>query len=301
MRIRCSLLVLSALYAGSGGAQDLEPRQYSNVPIGVNFFVAGYLGQDGNVLFDPAIPLENAELSSDGPVTGYARSLAFGNMSGKVDIGVANVCLSGSADYLGQRYTRDVCGWTDAKTRVSVNFIGSPALTLQEFAANPQNLVVGASVQLTVPVGDYDPARLVNIGTNRWAVEAELGVSKAVRLWTIELAVAGVFHEDNDEFFGGSLREQEAIYSLQTHIVRSFMSGVWIALDSTHYRGGRTTVDGSVNADFQSNSRFGLTVSVPFNRRQSLKLYASRGISTRTGTDFDTFGAVWQYRWGGGL
>ena len=301
MKTRGALFVLGSLSAAGLGAQDLEPRQYSNVPIGVNFLVAGYLGQDGNVLFDPAVPLENAELSIDGPVTGYARSLAFGKMAGKVDIGVANVCLSGSADYLGQRYTRDVCGWTDAKTRVSVNFIGSPALTLQEFATTPQKFVVGASVQLTVPVGDYDPARLVNIGTNRWAVETEVGISKTVRLWTIELAMAGVFHEDNDEFFGGSLREQEPIYSLQAHIVRSFMSGIWIAVDSTHYRGGRTTVDGSINADFQSNSRFGLTVSVPFNRRQSLKFYASRGVSTRTGTDFDTYGAVWQYRWGGGL
>ena len=301
MRIRDGLFVLWLLHAAGLGAQDLEPRQYSNAPIGLNFFVAGYVDQEGSVLFDPAIQLENAALSIEGPALGYARSLAFGGMSGKVDMGVARACLSGSADFQGQRYARDVCGWTDAKMRVSVNFIGAPALTMQEFAQNRQNLVVGASLQLTAPVGDYDPARLANIGSNRWAAKAELGISKAVQRWTFELAAAGTFHEDNPEFFGGSLREQDPIYSLQVHIVRVFMSGHWIAVDSTHYRGGRTTLDGTVNADFQSNDRLGLTGSIPVNRRQSVKVYMSRGVSTRTGTDFDVLGAAWQYRWGAGL
>ena len=180
-------------------------------------------------------------------------------------------------------------------------FIGAPALTMQEFARNRQNLVVGASLQLTVPTGQYDPARLANIGTNRWVAKAELGVSKAVQLWTFEVSAAGTFHEDNDNFFGGSVREQDPIYSLQLHMVRSFMRGHWIAADATHYEGGRTTLDGTINADFQSNGRFGLTGSIPVNGRQSVKLYASRGVTTRTGTDFDVLGAVWQYRWGGGL
>jgi hypothetical protein len=301
MRIRCTLLVLSSLSAAGVGAQDLEPRQYSNAPIGLNFLVTGYATQDGSVLVDPAVQFENADVSIDGPAAGYARSLAFGGMSGKVDIGVARVCLSGSADYQGQRYTRDVCGLADAKMRVGINFIGAPALTMQEFVANRQNLVVGASFQVTAPVGDYDPARLVNIGTNRWAAKAELGMSKALRLWTFEVAVAGTFHETNDDFFGGKTRGQDPIYSLQAHVVRTFSSGVWIAVDSNHYRGGETTTDGTINRNFQSNKRLGLTVSVPINSRQSVKLATSTGVSTRTGTDFDVFAAFWQYRWGGGL
>jgi hypothetical protein len=282
-------------------AQDLEPRQYSNAPIGVNFLAAGYVTQDGSVLFDPVVQLENAELEIDGPLVGYARAIAFGGMSGRADVAVGRVCLSGSADYQGQRYTRDVCGLTDAKMRVAINFVGSPALTMEQFVRNRDDLVVGASLQLTAPVGDYDPARLANIGSNRWAAKAEIGASKVVRLWTIEGSVAGTFHEDNDEFFGGSMREQEPIYALQLHVVRSFQSGLWLALDWNHYRGGESTTNGVINADFQSNERFGLTLSVPINRRQSIKLNASTGVSTRTGTDFDTYGAVWQYRWGAGL
>jgi len=301
MRTRSGLSVLLLLHAAGVGAQDLEPRQYSNAPVGLNFLVAAYATQDGSVLFDPAVPLENADLSIDGPAVGYARSLAFGGLSGKVDVSVAHVCISGSADYQGQRYTRNVCGVTDAKMRVGINFIGAPALTMQEFARNRQNLVVGASLQVTAPVGDYDPARLVNIGTNRWAAKAEIGISKALRLWTFEVALGGTFHETNDDFFGGSVREQEPIYSLQAHVVRTFSSGVWLAVDSNRYQGGTTTTDGTLNRDFQSNKRLGLTLSVPVNSRQSVKIAMSTGISTRTGTDFDTIGAFWQYRWGGGL
>jgi hypothetical protein len=211
------------------------------------------------------------------------------------------VCLSGGADFQGQRFTRDVCGLTDLKTRVAINFIGAPALTMQEFVRNRDNLVVGASLQLTVPVGDYDPARLANIGSNRWAAKAEIGASKVVRLWTFDGSAAATFHQDNDEFFGGSVREQEPVYALQLHVVRSLQSGVWLAIDWNHYRGGQSTTNAVINADFQSNERFGLTLSLPINRRQSIKFNASSGISTRTGTDFDTYGAVWQYRWGAGL
>jgi hypothetical protein len=35
--------------------------------------------------------------------------------------------------------------------------------------------------------------------------------------------------------------------------------------------------------------------------RNSVKLYASSGVSSRTGNSYDLIGIAWQYRWGGGL
>ena len=35
--------------------------------------------------------------------------------------------------------------------------------------------------------------------------------------------------------------------------------------------------------------------------RFSVNLYGSTGVFTRTGSDFNTVGIAWQYRWGGGL
>ena len=251
------------------------------------------------MLVDPAVAIDNAEVEVDGPVLGYGRSVRLGPFSGKVDGAIAHVCLDGSADYQGERVTRNVCGWTDARARMTVNFIGAPPLKRQEFAGYRQDWVFGGSLQLGLPVGDYDPARLVNIGTNRASAKLELGASKNLAHWLLEVSLADTFYEDNTNFYVGRVRAQGSIASLQGHAVYRFSSGIWLAIDATRYRGGATTTDGVPSNDLQSNDRFGLTASLPINAKQSVKLAASTGVSTRTGTDFDTIGAVWQYAWGG--
>jgi hypothetical protein len=292
-------VLLAAWPFGAALAQDLEPRLYTNVPVGMNFLGAGYGYSEGNVLFDPSIALENAEIEIDGPVLGYGRAVRLGPFSGKVDGALARVCLDGSADYQGERVTRDVCGWTDARARMTVNFIGAPPLKRPEFAGYKQDWVFGASLQLGLPVGDYDPSRLVNIGANRVSSKLEVGVSKNLTHWLLEVSVADTLYEDNTKFYGGRVREQESITSLQGHAVYRFSSGIWLALDATSYHGGQTTTNGVPSNDLQSNDRFGVTASLPINAKQSVKLAASTGVSTRTGTDFDTLVAVWQYAWGG--
>jgi hypothetical protein len=293
--VACSL-------GSAAGAQDLEPRAYTNAPYGLNFLVMGFTDSDGGVLFDPSIALDNASLHIDGPVLGYARSLRMGNLSAKIDGGVSHVCIKGSADYQGQPVSGTRCGWSDARVKWSVNFFGAPALSLEEFASYRQNLVLGASLQLGVPSGDYDSARLINIGTNRWTAKPEFGLSKVLgRRWSVDLALAGTFFQTNDDYYGGRARAQDPVYSFQAHAVRMFPNGVWLAVDGTRYRGGQTRTDGFEDQNLQSNGRLGLTVALPINRRQSLKVYYSTGVATRTGTDFDTLGAAWQYRWGGGF
>ena len=60
-------------------AQDLEPRAYSNSPIGLNFVIAGYGYASGTVLTDPSLPLENVSNQSHVGVLGFATTFgAFG-------------------------------------------------------------------------------------------------------------------------------------------------------------------------------------------------------------------------------
>jgi hypothetical protein len=209
--------------------------------------------------------------------------------------------LSGEAEYAGQPVARETSGFSAPLLRVSMNFIGAPALSMKEFAGYQQDLIVGGSLQVGLPSGQYDADKLVNIGSNRWFVKPELGISKAWGPWTLELATAATIFGDNDNFFGGQQREQDPIYSLQGHLVYSFRSGIWAALTGTYFTGGRTTIDGVTGDDLQKTSRVGATLALPVNRRHSIKLYATTGLSIRTGTDFDAIGAAWQYRWGEGL
>ena len=118
---------------------------------------------------------------------------------------------------------------------------------------------------------------------------------------TLELAAGVSIYTDNHDFFGGKTRAQDPIYSIQGHVIYNFRPGIWVGLDGTYYTGGRTTVDGVEGNDLQKNARLGVTVALPVTRHNSVKLYASTGVSTRTGSNFDVLGIAWQYRWGGGL
>jgi hypothetical protein len=280
--------------------QSLEPRFYSNAPTGLNFLLGGYGISSGALSFDASVPLDDASIEVHTLLAAYARSFGLFGRSAKFDVIVPYAFLDGSALYEGARVTRRVDGLADPGFRISYNFLGAPALSLEEFRDYQQDLVMGASLKTTVPLGQYDSSKLVNIGLNRWSFTPELGLSKRMGPVLVETACAVSLFTDNDDFVG-QIREQEPIYNLQLHLVYLFRNKMWLALDATRYMGGRTTVDGVKKDDELANSRFGATLAIPIAKRHSLKLYASTGVETRTGDDFDTLGAAWQYRWGGGL
>jgi len=292
--------VLTAV-ASPARAQDIEPRAYSNAPIGVNFLIAGYAYTRGGLSFDPAVPITNANLNTSNVVLAYARVLDLWGKSGKFDVIVPYTWLSGTADYQGAPVQRTVSGFANSAFRLSVNLYGAPALTLPEFADWEQDLIIGASLQVWAPWSQYDSSKLVNIGTNRWSFKPEVGISKAVGPWTLELQAAVTFFTDNADFFGGNTRSQDPLYSLQGHLIYGFRSGIWTSVDATYVAGGRTTLNGVLNNDLQQNWRAGATLALPLDRANSIKFYASSGVAARTGNNYDLIGIAWQYRWGGGL
>jgi hypothetical protein len=295
---------LACLLTGSlpsADAQDIEPRLFSNAPVGLNFLIVGYTDARGAVPFDPSIPITEARITTSSAILAYARVLELWGKSAKFDAIFPYSSLSGTALYVGEPVRRDVDGFVDPRFRLSVNLHGAPALKLREYASYRQDVLVGASVQVSAPVGQYDPARMVNIGTNRWSFKPEAGVSKVLGPWTLELAGAVTFYTDNELFYNGSQRSQAPLYAVQAHVVRGFRSGIWASGDATYFTGGRTTIDGTLKNDLQRNWRLGGTLAFPVGKRNSVKLYASSGASARTGNNFDLFGIGWQYRWGGGL
>ena len=276
--------------------QDIEPRAFSNSPIGVNFLVAGYAYTRGALAFDSALPVTDAEIETSSAVLAYVRVLDLWGRSGKLDVILPYTWLSGSASYAGESVERVVAGFADPRLRLSINLYGAPALTLKEFRGWEQDLIVGASLQVSVPWGQYDDSRLVNIGTNRWFVKPELGLSKALGPLTLELSAAATLFTDNTDFYGGRRRSQDPIYSTQEHLIYSFRSGIWASVDVTYFWGGSTAIDGVPKDDRQENWRIGGTLAFPVDARNSVKLYASSGVSARTGNNYDLIGIAWQYR-----
>jgi hypothetical protein len=234
-------------------------------------------------------------------VLAYAHVFDLLGMSAKFDIIAPYTWMSGSATFQGQPVDRIVNGFDDPALRLPVNLYGAPALSLKEFAGYQQDVIVGASLRVFVPVGQYDHTKVVNIGTNRWSFKPEVGVSKAIDPWTLEATAAATLFTDNDDFYGGNRRSQDPIYSFQAHAIYSFPHGYWASLDGTYFIGGRTSINGVLDNDLQQNWRVGTTFAAPVDRYNAIKFFASSGVSARTGNNYDLVGVVWQYRFGGGL
>ncbi|SDY03187.1 transporter [Nitrosomonas sp. Nm58] len=296
IRFAAAMLALTALAAKG---QEIEPRAYTNAPVGLNFLIAGYNYTTGGVATDPALPIENTQVEIHTTLFAYARSLDFFGKSAKFDVVQPYAWASGSATVKDQSGEREVSGPADTRFRFAVNLYGAPALSMKDFANYRQDTIVGASVEVTAPSGQYDEDHLLNIGTNRWSIKPEIGVSKSLGRLTLELAGGIRFYTENDDFFGGRAREQDPLYSLQGHLTYSFGYGIWAAVDGTFYTGGRTTLDGVENNDKLENSRIGATLALPVNRYNSVKIFFHTGVSVRTGSDFSAMGINWQYRFGG--
>jgi hypothetical protein len=295
------VLLVFLILAVRVDAGEIEPRAYGNAPVGVNFLIAGYAHSEGGLATEVSSPLKDAVLGLDFALLAYARSFELLGKAGKVDVILPCSDMSGSALVAGEYRERNVSGFSDPKLRLSVNFVGAPVLSVQEFAGWQQDLIVGASIQVSPPLGQYDPDRMVNLGSNRWFVRPDIGISKAWGDFVLELSTGVIFFADNNEYYGGRNLEQNPVSVTQAHVIYTFGRGVWGAVSWVCDYGGRTKIDGVRNDDEQSNSRVGAMFSMPVNRNNSIKIFSSTGVITRYGTEYDLAGISWQYRWGNGL
>lgn len=281
-------------------AQELEPRAYANAPVGLNFLILGYGYSQGDVAVDSSAPIEDAKLTVHGAILAYVRALDVWGRAGKLDVVLPYGWVSGKATVAGQPREREVSGLGDPRVRFSVLLYGAPALSSTEFVRYTPDLIVGASLAVTAPLGQYDSDKLVNVGTNHWSVKPEVGISKTLGAFTLELTTSVTFYTANEDFFGGKTLKRDPLYAVQGHVIYHTRWGVWAAVDATYYTGGRTTIDGERGEPLQ-NLRLGTTIAIPIDRRNSVKLYGSTGVISRVGGNFDTVGFAWQYRWGAGF
>lgn len=106
---RTALLGAFLLASAAAQAKDLEPRAYSNAPVGLNFLVVGYLYGEGTLAFDPSTAITDAKYHSSTGVIAYARSLSAWGNSAKFDVSLpytsfaANGLVGGQPQALSER------------------------------------------------------------------------------------------------------------------------------------------------------------------------------------------------------
>lgn len=290
-----SLVLLT--FSLSVQAQEMEPRAYSRAPVGSQFIIFSYAYQSGDVLLDSALPLRDVSAKLHSGAVGYGRTFDLAGRQANISVVAPYIRgdVSGSVFEDFREVRRS--GMGDVRVRFSTILKGGSALKPREFATQKPSMHLGASVTMIAPTGQYDPRRLINLGSNRWAFKPEVGLSKPAGRWTFE-AVSGVWlFTKNSNFFGGSQREQKPLTSVSGHVIYTIRPRMWASVNTTFYTGGRTVLNGVVNADSQRNSRVGATFSFPLDRRQSIKVAYSKGVTVKFGGNMSTVAVAWQYVW----
>jgi hypothetical protein len=138
----------------------------------------------------------------------------------------------------------------DLGIRFSVNLMGGPSMSGEQFLKWKQKTVLGLSLRMIAPTGQYSPKQLINWGINRWAFKPELGYSRRWGNWVADGYGGARFYAANSAEFHMPLPAQqteEPIGSLEGHLSRDFGRGTWASLDGNFWWGGVTTLNGIRN------------------------------------------------------
>jgi len=287
----CPLCVLNA--------QDLAPRAYVITPVHSNAVTLTYSFFDGSIDFNGVLPVTGATGKYSAPNFGYYHSFSFFDRSANVVVALPYAFGNFRGNEAGVPQHLYRSGLVDSVYRFSVNLKGGPAMPPQEFIKWHQKMLLGVSLKVTAPTGQYDPTKLINWGANRWAFKPELGYSQRWGKWVID-GYAGVwFFTTNHDFYPGTKSQsQNPTGTFETHLSYDFTRRLWVSIDGNFWVGGTVSQGGVENPLTRvENSRIGGTAAIPISKHQSLKLSYSDGTYIQYGGNFQNVSVAWQYSW----
>ena len=264
-----------------------------------------YAYYTGGLQFDGAVPITGATANISVPILTYYHALNFfgrsANIVATLPYGVGN--LQGMVQGAEGRLYRS--GLLDSVYRFSVNLKGGPAMPLEEMRKWRQKTLLGVSLRVVAPTGQYDPTKLINWGNNRWVFKPEVGDWRRRKNWLMDAYVGGWSYTTSPEFFsrnqffpGTQTQSKSPIVVFEGHLSYDFKPRLWISLDGNFWYGGETSLSGVPNAKTtERNSRIGATASIPISKHQSLKFSYNNGAYINYGGNFQNVSVAWQYSW----
>ena len=282
-------------------AQDLTPRAYVIAPVHANAVILSWAFYDGGANFNGTVPITGASGRYNIPVFSFYHSLSFFGRSANITASLPYGVGTFKGSVLGSEESVYRSGLLDASFRFAVNLMGGPAMKPEQFGEWKQKILLGLSVKVIAPTGQYNPEKLVNWGINRWAFKPEFGYSERWGHWLLD-GYAGVwFYTTNPAFFDTPVPEpqtEQPIGSFEGHLSYDFEDRTWVSLDGNLWSGGVTSLNGIQNSNTkQTGSRVGVTVSIRLNKHQSIKVSYSDGAYIRYGGDYHNVSVAWQYSW----
>jgi hypothetical protein len=304
-----AILVAAAVLVGEAvslHAQDLAPRAYVITPLGSNALTLSYNYNDGELLFAGTVPITDSVGKLSVPSVAYYRSFGLFGRSANLLAALGYGVGTFEGQVFEQQRSIYRSGLFDSVFRVAVNLAGGPAMSLAEARQWRQKTLLGVSLKVVAPTGQYDPTKLINLGSNRWSFKPELGFSRAFGKVELDAYASVWFFTRNPEFFsnnpelhtGTQYQTQDPVGAIELHLSYDVRPRLWVSLDGNFWYGGKTSLNGVENPDtLQRNSRVGVTASFPLTRHQSVKVSYAQGAYIRFGGDYKIFSAAWQYSW----
>jgi hypothetical protein len=276
-------------------AQELEPRAYASSPIGFGAVLLAYSRLDGGIVFEPTVPIENVDAGINNVAAGYFKSFGLFGRSANVSAVLPYVWgrLSGDVGGTASEITRS--GLADARIRLAANLFGAPAMSQEQFIRYRQKTNIGISLTASIPSGQYDPVKLINVGANRWAFKPEVGISHSTSRWLLEGAAGVWILGQNSNFYGGSVRKQSPVVSIQAHAIWNMNRRMWLSADGNFYLGGRAETDGNKGQEQFRNSRLGGAFSYRFRPRHSVGISYNTDAVTHLGGSFRSVAIRYQF------
>jgi len=296
---KCATAVLFFWSTCALMAQDLDPRAYVKVPVNCSLLIGGLTHSQGGVLTDPTLPLENLEAKVQTVTIGGVRTFSFFGRTAQALVVLPFASLNATALVNGQAQSASRSGIADTRLRLSVLLLGGKAVTLDEFPKTKKSTIIGTSLTVAVPTGQYFSDKLINLGTWRWSFKPEVALTQPIgKKWMID-AYAGVwFFTTNHSFYPGTyVRRQDPMLTFQYHLSYNIRPRLWVALNATFYTGGQSSVNDTYKDDRQSNTRIGGTLALPVGKRHVLKIAYNKGAIIRIGANFSTISIGWATSW----
>jgi hypothetical protein len=267
--LRRVILAVALCLAASGTAraQGDGPRVFLLSPTGLNVFSFTYMELSSNYNFAQDILVPSADLDSDVEAFAYIRFFNVGGRFAQIWLTPVFGGVGGTATIApvpglppalsGTIQAPRINGWADPYVAFRVGLVGAPALTLPEFVKHKPGFQMYALLGANIPIGDYESARPVNLGTNRWAIRAGVPM---VQPWgnpakptVLEVNPSIYFYTANDDPQGAAdERTQDPLFVVESHLTHNLTPKFWVGGDLRYQVGGETKTDGIAD-DNQSN------------------------------------------------
>ncbi len=283
-RIAVVALGLAVLLSPPAEAQMEGPRVYLMAPVDLNVVVGTYMNMSSNFNFAGTILVDGAEISSDVGVLTYMRYFSIGGRFAQLWVAPVWGSVSGTVD-LDRGSESDaidvpeVSGLADLYVALRVGLLGAPALKPAVFMKYRQGFQMYGLLSAYVPVGEYSSSQPLNIGTNRWTVRFGLPMvqpfGSAPKSSFLEVIPSISVFTDNDDPYGADLREQDPLFTLESHLSHNFTAKFWGSLDLRYQSGGETITDGV--PDDNRMHQFGAGLSLGYALTPAWMLQATYG------------------------